>query len=56
MSLLIQLLYSPAKDMAEKGWRLLRSCLGLGGQKGGDQQIVIPNSCLVFPIYFPALS
>lgn len=59
MSLMIQSAVFPSQGHGGKGMEIVKKLLGAwgGGRKGGgDWWVVIPNSCLAFPIYCPALS
>lgn len=59
MSLMIQSAVFPSQGHGGKGMDIVKKLLGAWrgeGKEGGDWWVVIPNSCLAFPIYCPALS
>lgn len=61
MSLMIQSAVFHSQGHGGKGMEIVKKLLGAwwgGGARkgGGDWWVVIPNSCLAFPIYCPVLS
>lgn len=57
MSLVIQSALFPSQGHGGEGMEIVKQLLGAWREgKGGDWWAVIPNSCLAFPIYCPALS